>query len=264
MSDLEHRFGGVIRLYSREGFDRLQASHVCVIGIGGVGSWTVEALARSGVGELTLIDLDDICVSNVNRQIHALDGNIGKQKVDAIAERCRLINPQVKVNTKSCFFSERNVEELLGIQFSAVVDAIDSLKEKCLLLASCKRKKIPIVTVGGAGGKRFPEEVMIEDLSKTYGDALLGKVRKKLRQDYGFSRNLKRKFSIDAVFSPEQPLFPDAHGGICETITTDTSLKLDCQNGYGAISPVTGAFGLFAASCVLKKIAGGPAKKLLQ
>lgn len=155
MSDLENRFGGISRLYGQDGFNKLKNAHVCVVGIGGVGSWTVEALVRSGVGAITLVDLDDICTSNTNRQLHAMDGNFGKQKIDAMGERCRLINPEVKVSLKNYFFSERTIEDLLTEPFDYLVDAMDSLKEKCLLIATCKNRKIPMVTVGGAGGKAF-------------------------------------------------------------------------------------------------------------
>ncbi len=262
MSDLENRFGGISRLYGQDGFNKLKNAHVCVVGIGGVGSWTVEALVRSGVGAITLVDLDDICTSNTNRQLHAMDGNFGKQKIDAMGERCRLINPEVKVFLKNYFFSERTIEDLLTEPFDYLVDAMDSLKEKCLLIATCKNRKIPMVTVGGAGGKRFPDEVKIADLNKTFGDSLLSKVRKNLRKEYNFSRNLKRRFSIDAVFSPELPVFPDSFGGVCSEKSSDKPMKLDCQSGFGAITFVTGTFGFHAASCAIKKIAGGSKKKL--
>lgn len=260
---MDHRFGGLVRLYGREGFKRLRSAHILIVGIGGVGSWTVEAFARSGVGKLTLVDLDDICVSNVNRQIHALDGTLGQQKIDVMAQRCQLIQPEIQVEKMNLFFSERSLEDVFSQPYDYVVDAIDSLKEKCLLIVSAKRRKIPVVSVGGAGGKRFPEEVKIIDLSKTYGDSLLGKVRKKLRQEYGYSRNPKRKFGVEAVFSPELPLFPDNEGGVCESISnTESSVKLDCQSGFGAATSVTGTFGFLAASCAIRKIVGGPAKKL--
>ncbi|HWY78608.1 MAG TPA: tRNA threonylcarbamoyladenosine dehydratase, partial [Verrucomicrobiae bacterium] len=163
MSDLDERFGGIARLYGPEGLARLRRAHVCVVGIGGVGSWAVEALARSGVGELTLIDLDDVCVSNVNRQLHALDGQIGRPKVEVMAARACAINPECIVHPIAAFFTQANAKELLTPRFDYVLDAIDSSSKKCLLIASCREMGIPVLTAGAAGGRRNPALVRVAD-----------------------------------------------------------------------------------------------------
>src|SRR5687767_7281295 len=166
VSDFEARFGGIQRLYGRAGMERLRAAHVAVIGVGGVGSWAVEALARSGVGRLTLIDADDVCVSNVNRQLPALDGAIGAPKVDVLANRTRAINPELILDARQEFFTSESAETLLATQYSYVFDAIDTLGNKALLIAECRRRNIPIITSGGAGGRRDATAVRIADLTK--------------------------------------------------------------------------------------------------
>ena len=201
MSDYQLRFGGISRLYGNDGATALQESHFCVIGIGGVGSWVAEAFARSGVGQLTLIDLDDLCVTNINRQIHALTDTVGLSKVDVMADRIKQINPECQVNTIEDFITLENVRELLTDSFDYVVDAIDSVNVKSAIIAHCKRNKLPIVTIGGAGGQIDPSKIAIADLSQTFQDPLLAKVRNQLRREYNFSRNVKRKFSINAIFS---------------------------------------------------------------
>ena len=170
MSDFEFRFGGIGRLFGVDALARLRAAHVCVVGIGGVGSWTVEALARSGVGQLTLVDLDEICISNVNRQLHALNADVGRAKVEVMAERVRGINPECDVRPLPEFFTESNAEALLNTRYDFVVDAIDSLANKCRLIALCRDKKIPIVTCGGAGGRQDPTQVRVADLADTSHD----------------------------------------------------------------------------------------------
>ncbi|MCX6131812.1 MAG: tRNA threonylcarbamoyladenosine dehydratase, partial [Proteobacteria bacterium] len=181
MDGFQQRFNGIGRLYGEKALQRFQASHLAVIGIGGVGSWTAEALARSGVGRLTLIDLDEVCISNSNRQVHALQNTIGQLKVNVIAERLRLINPQLEVSAIGDFFTSQTSERLLDIGFDGVVDAIDSLQNKCLLIARCRARHIPIVTVGGAGGRRDPTQIQVHDLSASSHDALLRHVRRELR-----------------------------------------------------------------------------------
>src|SRR5262245_30928422 len=188
MDSYQERFGGLARLFGKVGMERLGRAHVCVVGLGGVGSWAVEALARSGVGELTLIDLDDVCITNVNRQLHALDGELGKPKVDVLARRVQAINPDCKVHALHSFLLKSNVESIMQGSFNAVIDAIDSPSRKCVLIAQCRKRGIYVVTTGGAGGRRDPTAVEVIDLAYTTHDRLLEEVRRGLRQEYGFPR----------------------------------------------------------------------------
>jgi tRNA threonylcarbamoyladenosine dehydratase len=258
MTGHERRFGGVGRLYGKDALKRLLAAHVCVVGLGGVGSWGAEALARSGIGELTLLDLDDVCISNVNRQLHALDGCLGKPKVQVMAERIRAINPECVVHTCQYFFLKSNADEILKTRFGAVLDAIDSPSLKGLLIASCHRLGIPIVTTGGAGGRRDPTAIEVTDLAFTSHDRLLHQVRRQLRQDHGFPRGDK-PFGVECVLSREDPVFPTKEGSVCTLRRRALDLRLDCNSGFGTASFVTGAFGLIAASRVVHYILRTPA-----
>ncbi|GLX77150.1 tRNA threonylcarbamoyladenosine dehydratase [Thalassotalea insulae] len=255
MSEYQLRFGGISRLYGQTGAKVIQASHFCVIGIGGVGSWVAEALARSGVGTITLIDLDDICTTNINRQIHALTTTVGESKVDVMAERIKQINPECIVHIIEDFVTEENLVELLSMGYDYVIDAIDSVKIKSATIAHCKRNKLPIITVGGAGGQTDPSQIQLADLSQTYQDPLLSKVRNQLRRDYNFSRNTKRKFGIDAVFSTEQLMYPDSDGEVCHAKQTqDGAMRLDCSGGFGAATHVTASFAFFAVGKAINKL----------
>ena len=256
MTDLETRFGGITRLFGRAGAERLRNAHVCVIGIGGVGSWSVEALARSGVGELTLVDLDDICVSNVNRQIHALDGTIGRTKIEVMAGRALAINPSAKIHPKHAFFTESTAEEILQPRFDFVLDAIDSPAKKCLLIAECQKRGLPIFVVGGAGGRKDPLALKIADLAHSTHDRLLQAVRSTLRKEHGFPAGEKKRFGVDCLFSPEPVSYPQSDGTVCGTREEGANLRLDCESGYGTAAFVTGAFGLAAAGHIVRKIAG--------
>ena len=242
-----YRFGGIERLYSAEDLAWLGQAHIAVVGVGGVGAWTVEALARSGVGTLTLIDWDDICITNVNRQLHALDGTLGKAKVDVLAERVRAINPSCTCHAVRAFYTKENAEELLGQGFDCVVDAIDGVSAKCHLIASCRQRRIRIVTVGGAGGRIDPTRIETADLRRAYKDPLLAYVRKKLRQKYEFPRDTRKRFRVDCVFSPEEIRLPPA----CEP---SENMRLDCASGYGAATFVTGTFGFVAAARALERV----------
>ncbi len=255
MSDYKLRFGGISRLYGNQGAEVLQNSHFCVIGIGGVGSWAAEALARNGVGEITLIDLDDICITNINRQIHALTHTVGLSKVDVMSERIKDINPECKVNVVEDFVTTENLHDLLSQRFDYVIDAIDSVNIKTKIIAYCKRNKLPIITIGGAGGQTDPTQIQISDLSQTYQDPLLAKVRNQLRREHNFSRNVKRRFSIDAIFSTEQLMYPDSEGNVChQKPAQDGAMKLDCSSGFGATTHVTATFAFFAVSRSIKKL----------
>ncbi len=259
MSEYLQRFAGIGRLYGIKALDAFAAAHVCVIGIGGVGSWAAEALARSGIGQITLIDLDDVCISNTNRQLHAMQSTIGQDKVAVMAARIRDINPDCVVSQVEDFVTTDNLAQLLTTEFSYVVDCIDSVKAKTALIAHCKRQKIPLVTIGGAGGQLDPTQIQLADLSQTVYDPLLAKVRNNLRRDYNYSRNPKRRFGIDAVFSTEQLKYPKADGSVCqakpEAAEGSAGMRLDCSGGFGAVTVVTASFAFVAVGRLLKKLA---------
>ena len=252
--DFETRFSGIGRLMGTAVLDRLRRSHVCVVGIGGVGSWVAEALARSGVGALTLIDLDDVCASNTNRQIHAMVGTVGAPKVDVMAARVRLINPDCTVNAITDFFTERTAASLVTEEMDWVVDGIDHLVNKCILLDHCRRLSVPVVTTGGAGGRRDPSKIMTGDLSQTGGDGLLRRVRKQLRRVHAFPSDAA-EWGIPCIYSRERVFFPTPDGGLCETPPANSPLKLDCSSGFGTASFVTGTFGFMAAAVVVEGLA---------
>jgi tRNA A37 threonylcarbamoyladenosine dehydratase len=256
MQNYERRFGGIGRLYGREGLDRVRRAHVCVVGLGGVGSWAVEALARSGVGELTLVDLDDVCISNVNRQLHALDGELGKPKVEVLARRVAAINPNCILHPLHAFFLRSNAADILQTQFDYVLDAIDSPARKCLLIASCRGRKIPVITTGASGGRRDPTAVKVIDLADSANDRLLQEVRKKLRARHNFPRG-GRRFGVECVISSEPAVFPRKDGTVCAKSEPDPDLRLDCASGFGTAAFVTGTFGFVAASRIVRIIAEG-------
>lgn len=252
------RFGGVGRLVGRAGLDRLAAAHVCVVGVGGVGSWTVEGLARSGIGALTLIDLDDVCVTNVNRQLPALDGQIGRPKVTVLAERVQLINPECRVTVGQEFFTASSAPRLLATAFDFVVDAIDNMSNKALLIAACVERGLPVVTVGGAGGRCNPAGVRTGDLGEASGDRLLRLMRKKLRREHGFApgeQSGRMHFGVRCVWSEEPQVFPWGDGSCAAEPEPGSNLKLDCESGFGTAVFVTGAFGFAAAGEVVRAIA---------
>lgn len=248
IDNYEQRFGGIGRLYTPEGLAILRRSHICVIGIGGVGSWAVEALARSGIGKITMIDMDDICVTNINRQIHAMSGTVAQLKTEAMKERIEKINPECQVEIIDDFITPENIPEYLNRGYDYVIDAIDSVRTKAALIAYCKRHKIKLITTGGAGGQTDPTQIQITDLSKTIQDPLASKVRSLLRKEYNFSQNPKRKFGVDCVFSTQPLIFPKMGEG-CEISAT-----MNCANGFGAVTMVTATFGFFAVSRVIDKL----------
>lgn len=248
VDNYEQRFGGIGRLYTSEGLAILRRSHICVIGIGGVGSWAVEALARSGIGKITMIDMDDICVTNINRQIHAMSGTVAQLKTEAMKERIEKINPECQIEIIDDFITPENIPEYLNRGYDYVIDAIDSVRTKAALIAYCKRHKIKLITTGGAGGQTDPTQIQITDLSKTIQDPLASKVRSLLRKEYNFSQNPKRKFGIDCVFSTQPLIFPKMGDG-CEI-----SASMNCANGFGAVTMVTATFGFFAVSRVIDKL----------
>ncbi|MFT3806238.1 tRNA cyclic N6-threonylcarbamoyladenosine(37) synthase TcdA [Arenimonas sp.] len=249
------RFSGIDRLYGLGSATHLAGRHVCVVGLGGVGSWAVEALARSGVGRLTLIDADEVCVSNTNRQLHALDGQFGRGKAEVLAERCRAINPAIEVRAIASFLTPSNLSELLDQGYDLVLDACDSFRSKVELIAWCRRRKLPVVVVGSAGGRTDPTQIRLRDLSRTEHDALLALIRKKLRAEFNFPKNKDRYFGVTAVYSLENVQYPQADGSVCGTrpsLGPDAALKLDCGAGLGAATHVTGAFAFAAVARALQ------------
>ncbi len=243
------RFASIDRLYGAGSLDALRRRHVCVVGLGGVGSWAVEALARSGVGCLTLVDADDICVSNTGRQLHAIEGQYGRGKAEALAERCRAINPGIRVETRAAFVTAANLVELLDRDYDLVIDACDSFRSKVEMIAWCRRRKLPIIACGSAGGRTDPTQVRVRDLSRTEHDALLALIRKKLRQEFNFPKNTERYFGVPAIYSLENVRYPQADGSVCGTrpaLGPDAALKLDCGAGLGSATHITGTFAFVA------------------
>jgi tRNA A37 threonylcarbamoyladenosine dehydratase len=234
------RFGGVSRLYGPELRARFQQATVVVAGLGGVGSWAAEALARTGIGHLILVDFDHIAESNTNRQIHALEGQYGKAKVQAMGDRIRQINPEIELTICDEFLEPANLDVVIP-ENAFVLDATDSVQTKIALVIWATQNHRALVMCGAAGGKTDPTSVRCDDLSRTEQDAMLAKVRQGLRQDHGFSRNLKKKMGVRAIYSHE-PRAGAASGGLA------------CS-GYGSTVMVTAACGLAAAAEVLNLIA---------
>ena len=257
------RFSGVDRLYGVGSLRHFAQCRVAVVGMGGVGSWVVEALARTGIGHLTLIDADDICVSNTNRQLPAHAGQFGRAKVDAMAERCRAINPHIDVVPVTSFLTAANQSELLDQGFDLVIDACDSFRSKVELIAWCRRRKLPVIVVGAAGGRTDPTLVRVRDLSRTEHDAMLALIRKKLRAEFNFPKNRDRYFGVSAIYSLENVRYPQADGTVCglrPQVAGDAALKLDCGAGLGAATHITGAFAFAAVGRALEILLKGRGK----
>ena len=252
----QRRFGGLERLYGVAGAQRIRDAHVVVVGIGGVGSWTAEALARSGVGRLTLIDLDHVAESNINRQIHALDTTVGMAKIEAMRERIAHINPDCVVTCIDDFVESTNWPNLLGDAIDtvdAVIDACDQVKAKTAMAAWAMRKKRLFISVGAAGGKRLAHKVDIDDLSLTTHDPLLAQLRYRLRKEHGAAREGK-KIGVACVFSREAVAPPDA------SCAVEGDGTLNCH-GYGSVVSVTATFGQCAAGWIIDEISSPPLAK---
>jgi tRNA threonylcarbamoyladenosine dehydratase len=237
------RFGGTVKVYGEQAFSKFEHAHVVIIGIGGVGSWAAEALARSGVGEITLVDMDVLVESNVNRQLPALTHTFGHDKIRVMAERLRGINPRIKIHLVDDFLTSNNVESLLANQPNVVLDCMDDVKAKIALIWHCRFNKIPLIVSGGAGGKVDPLKVRVADLSQTEQDPMLAKIRRELRSK-GMCKKPKEKFGISCVYSMDNPFVSDAS---CHAV------GLQC-GGYGSAVTVTAVFGMVAAAEVLKKL----------
>ena len=252
----EHRFGGISRLYGKAAAETLRKAHVLIVGIGGVGSWVGEALARSGVGQLTLVDWDDICFSNTNRQIHAMTGTAGRAKVDILADRIHLINPECQVNAIREFYTDKNADELITPGLSYVVDAIDRKNTKIHLITHCKKLGLPVIVSGGAGGRVDPAQIRTTDLRDSYNDPLLAHIRKPLRRNLGLRGQHKKPFHIPCVFSAEEIRYPHPDGNICrqKPLASDSPRQLDCTFGFGAAAFVTGSFGFAIAARIINDL----------
>lgn len=248
-------FSGVERLYGKSNFEKISNASVLIIGIGGVGSWCAESLVRSGVKKVTLLDLDDICITNSNRQLHTTSKTIGQSKVSVMATRLREINPNLEVDSIEDFYTEENSDQILSKGFHVVVDAIDGLKNKSFLAGACFERNIPLVICGGAAGKRDVSKIQICDLGDTTQDMLLKRLRKKLRRNFGFEQG-DAKFGILTVSSTERAQYPDENGNLCfrKDLKEKTNAKLDCQQGMGTSSFMTGAFGFAAAQAAIEQV----------
>ena len=245
-ADLVRRFSGLDRLYSVSGGDAIRQSHVVVVGIGGVGSWAAEALARSGVGRLTLIDMDHIAESNINRQVHAVTPTVGMAKVQAMRDRIRSINPACEVQCIDDFVASENWAGLLPAGTDAVIDACDNVKAKVTMAAwSRTQPQVVFVAVGAAGGKRLAHKIDIADLSEATHDPLMAQVRYQLRKNYGAPREGK-KMGVSCIFSREAVAPPDP------SCALQSDGSLNCH-GYGSVVAVTATFGMCAAGWVLDK-----------
>jgi tRNA A37 threonylcarbamoyladenosine dehydratase len=255
-SSFDARFSGIGRLYGLKALEKIKVSRILVIGIGGVGSWVAEALARSGIGGLTLVDLDDVCVTNVNRQVHALSSTVGKFKVDVMKERLLEIHPTCDVDCKQCFFSPKNLERIFDKHYDFVVDACDDFTNKAHLIDYCKKQGIPLVVMGGAGGKVDPLQVRISDMSFSQNDRLLARLRKKMRDEFNFPGDGEGDFGVWAVWSHERAVYPTPDG--CTTYRPPGFAKnMDCNEGFGSASFVTGAFAFATTSLVLRELTKG-------
>ena len=241
--EYERRFAGVAKIYGEDSFSHYEKSHVMVIGIGGVGSWAVEALARSGVGELSLVDMDVVAASNINRQLPAMSTTLGHEKIAVMAERCHAINPRIKINLIDDYLTPENIKEILAGNPDLILDCIDDVKAKFALMLHCRFNKIPLIVSGGAGGKLDPLKIRVADLSKTEQDPMLAKLRAQLRGK-GICKKPKEKFGITCVYSIDNPF---SSADVC------ASAGLRC-GGYGSAVVVTSSFAMVAVAEGLKKL----------
>lgn len=247
--EYERRFAGVAKIYGEDSFSHYEKSHVMVIGIGGVGSWAVEALARSGVGELSLVDMDVVAASNINRQLPAMSTTLGHEKTAVMAERCHAINPRIKINLIDDYLTPENIKEILAGNPDLILDCIDDVKAKFALMLHCRFNKIPLIVSGGAGGKLDPLKIRVADLSKTEQDPMLAKLRAQLRGK-GICKKPKEKFGITCVYSIDNPF---SSADVC------ASAGLRC-GGYGSAVVVTSSFAMVAVAEGLKKLDSKRAK----
>ena len=250
----QHSFSSLERVFGSAAMPVLAQAHFCVIGIGGVGSWAAEALARSGIGNITLIDFDSIELSNINRQVHTTNDTLNISKVASMQQRILAINPECNCQVIEDFITHANLASFKLEQYDYVIDAIDHVTYKTALLHFCRRYKVPIVSTGGAGGLTDPTAIAYADLTKTNNDALLAKVRSNLRYQYGYSRNPKRSYGIDCVYSTQQSLYPAENGSVSyQKPKMDGAKTLDCATGLGSFVAVTASFGFAGAARAINK-----------
>lgn len=244
---MNQSFTGISKLYGDIALARLGKSHVMVIGIGGVGSWACESLARSGVGQITMIDMDDICVSNINRQVHALSNTVGQEKVEVMKKRLLAINPELKVNAIFEFFTPSTLESIFNLSPDYIIDAMDSVSNKCLLVAEAKTREFPIITTGGAGGRFDPTQFKVCDLNRTVNDKLCKRMKRILKKDYGYFRLHKSPYKIPCVSSTE--IVASEHSDEENYIRVK-----NCQTTMGSASFVTATMGMIATSYVVREL----------
>ncbi len=251
----QDRFGGIYRLYGTTDTERISRAHIAIVGIGGVGSWVAEAIARTGVGTITLMDLDDLCITNTNRQIHAHDGNYGQMKTSAMTARLRQINPEVEIHELISFYKEKTADELFSLQPDVIIDAIDSMKAKAHLIASCHQRGVPLVSCGGAGGRIDASQVQLADLARTHGDPLLSSLRKQLRRDYELPLYDKcPDIGIPCAFSPEKPRYPQCDGSVGERKQEGQVGGIGCASGFGSATHITACFGMMMSSAAIARL----------
>ncbi len=247
-------FNGLSRVFGIKAMQHLKKAHFCIVGIGGVGSWCAEAAARTGIGQITLIDHDNIELGNINRQIHSTVNNCGQSKVEAMQQRIKLINPDCQCHAIDDFVTHANLDKFNFKQYDFVIDAIDHVTYKTRLIHYCRRNKIPLVVTGGAGGLTDPSQICYADLTKTTNDPLLAKVRSNLRYQYHYSRNPRRSYGIDCIYSTQQTLYPTKHGSVSYAKPKmDGAKTLDCATGLGSFIVVTGSFGFAAIARAVEK-----------
>ncbi len=249
-----NRFEGLGRVYGEAALPVLQRAHFCVVGVGGVGSWAAEACARSGIGKITLIDHDDVHIGNTNRQLHTTVDTFEQSKVEVLRERILRINPECECTAIDDLVTRGNIEKFRFELYDYVVDAIDNAGHKLTLMHYCRRHKIRCVSTGGAGGLVDPTKIEVKDITLSHNDPLLAKVRAALRQKIGYSRNPKRRYSMDCVFSTEQPIYPAPAGAVSHAKPTqDERTTLDCATGIGSFVGVTACFGFTAVAHAIGK-----------
>lgn len=253
--DYDERFGGLRRLYGESAYCLLPQLHMVIVGLGGVGSWSAEALARTGIGHITLIDYDTVAKSNINRQLVGLSETLDEKKSSVMRTRIHNINPACQIKVIDDFINSANLADYLSPAhgYDYVIDAIDSIQFKTEMIAHCRRNKLPIITTGGAGGVTDPTLIHVADLSKTYNDALAARVRNNLRSRHGFSKNPQRRFGVECVFSSQHKLYPKDDGSVSHKKPGIHGVNLDCRFGYGSSVTVTASFGMIAASRAINK-----------
>jgi tRNA A37 threonylcarbamoyladenosine dehydratase len=259
-ADYLQRFGGIARLYGQAALPIFEKTKIAVIGVGGVGSWATEALARTGIGSLSLIDMDDICITNTNRQLPAMSGTFGHPKVSVLADRVRLIAPECDIKAVPEFLVASNADRLLcDAGFDLIVDAVDDTRVKALLIAKAKALGLPIVVSGSAGGRRDPTQIQVADLGLAGADPLLQQVRRVLRETFNFPKSPEGRpmhWGVSCVFSREKAVYPlpDGSCGYTRPEAGDTGYKLDCSAGFGAATQVTGVFGFTLAAEAIRRL----------